>query len=413
MRVLQHISHSWWAKIAVGNLLIVGVLGLLMRLKIVLPISWLNQQHLLHAHSHFAFGGWVTHALMVLVILVLSLQRGRMSPAERGLVLANLIAAYGMLVSFFLQGYGLYSIAVSTIGVLVSYWFAIYVWRKAATSKADLLARNWFRTAVVFLAISSLGVFVLSYLMANNNMDPRKQLAAVYFYLHFQYNGWFLFACMGLLQQWLSRHGMMLRHSRSLFLVFAVACIPTYFLSILWWNMPIWLYWVLVAAALMQLGVWIFWFREILSRRRDMRLFTSRLIRFLLLVVGIAFSVKLLLQALSLIPELSQFAYGFRPIVIGYLHLVLLAVISLFILAYLISNGYLRENRWVRAAVLVTVVGIFLNELLLGLQGLSGMLRIYIGSIPQVLALASGIICAGVLGVLLGQLKQDDKHTIH
>jgi hypothetical protein len=34
----------------------------------VLPISFLDYKNFLSAHSHFAFGGWVTVALMVLFI---------------------------------------------------------------------------------------------------------------------------------------------------------------------------------------------------------------------------------------------------------------------------------------------------------------------------------------------------------
>lgn len=422
MRYLQHSSAGWWLKLAVVNFLIVGVLGLFMRLKIILPIPWLQQQNLLHAHSHFAFAGWVTHTLMVLVLIAmasrllpdrtgepLSGERGlgRLSGWQRILILANLVTAYGMLIAFLFQGYGKYSIAAASLGILVSYFFAVHVWRRAGRSGVDRLTLAWFRAAVIFLVLSSLGTFVLTYLMVNHNTDPRKQLAAVYFYLHFQYNGWFLLACMGLFQQWLSRQGIRLKWSPGLFRVFAFACIPTYFLSVLWWDMPMWLYWLLVVAALAQLTVWSLWFYELLARRGDLRSFTSRTVRFLLLVVGLGFSVKLLLQALSLIPELSQFAYGFRPIVIAYLHLVLLVVISLFLLAYLFSHRILRDNKLVRVAVLVTFSGILLNELLLALQGLSGMLRLYINHIPQVLAVAAGIICTGIFGILLGQLKQD------
>ena len=55
-------------------------------------------------------------------------------------------------------------------------------------------------------------------------------------------------------------------------------------------------------------------------------------LKYILLFVGFALSAKFLLQLGSTIPALSQLGFGFRPIVIAYLHLVLLAVISLFLL---------------------------------------------------------------------------------
>ena len=62
-----------------------------------------------------------------------------------------------------------------------------------------------------------------------------------------------------------------------------------------------------------------------------------------ILFKGIAFCVtlKLLLQFGSVIPAVSKLAFGFRPIVIAYLHLVLLAIISLFLLFYIFAKHLL------------------------------------------------------------------------
>ena len=61
-------------------------------------------------------------------------------------------------------------------------------------------------------------------------------------------------------------------------------------------------------------------------------------LRYILLFVGFALSIKFLLQLGSTIPAISQLAFGFRPIVIAYLHLVLLAIITLFLLFYIYAN---------------------------------------------------------------------------
>src|SRR5690606_7419937 len=95
--------------------------------------------------------------------------------------------------------------------------------------------------------------------------------------------------------------------------------------------------------------------------------------RWLLGGVVLAASIKLLLQGLSVIPALSQLAYSFRPIVIGYLHLVLLVMITLFILAYMYLAGYLYMNRTAIISTAIFTAGIILNELLLMTQGISGL----------------------------------------
>ena len=60
-------SKNFWLIISLANLLIVASLGVLLRSKILFPIPFLDYSSILHAHSHFAFGGWVTLALLSLI----------------------------------------------------------------------------------------------------------------------------------------------------------------------------------------------------------------------------------------------------------------------------------------------------------------------------------------------------------
>ena len=64
-------NSNRWLKFSLLNLLIVALIGLLMRYKIGFEFPFLDQKHLQHSHSHFAFSGWITHTLMVLMIVFL------------------------------------------------------------------------------------------------------------------------------------------------------------------------------------------------------------------------------------------------------------------------------------------------------------------------------------------------------
>ncbi len=408
---LKKTTVRQWVILALVSLCFVAITGLLMRLKILLPMPAVNQKFVLHAHSHFAFAGWISHALMVFMAAVLHRKKRNEGLPSRyqWVILANLAVAYVMLISFFLQGYGLYSIIASSLSVGVSYAFAVMAWRDLRARIRTSLPAKWFAAALLFLVISSVGTFVLAYLMATHNADPRRQLAAVYFYLHFQYNGWFLFTCMGLFHDWAQRNRIRIKHANTTFRVFALACIPGYLLSVLWWDFPIGLYVLLVVAASAQAIVWLFWLSSVLRERRLWAIHSGPIGKWLLLAVGIAATIKVLLQALSVIPALSQLAYSFRPIVIGYLHLVLLAVISVFILAYMYGHGAIRATTAAARFTAVFVFGIILNELLLMTQGLSGLIRVYIPYLPDALAVAAGILVIGAIGLMTNQLVSKRK----
>ena len=64
----MYLNSKFWLKISLLNLLIVAILGLLMRYKIGFEFPFLDQKHLQHSHSHFAFSGWISHTLMVLMV---------------------------------------------------------------------------------------------------------------------------------------------------------------------------------------------------------------------------------------------------------------------------------------------------------------------------------------------------------
>lgn len=364
-----------------------------------------NQKNILHAHSHFAFSGWISHALMVFVVAAILKRGSRESlPSKyQYVIIANLLAAYGMLISFFLQGYGLYSIAVATLSIVVSFWFATMCWRDLQYTIERKNGFNWFKAALIFLVVSSLGTFALGYLMATHKADSRLQLASVYFYLHFQYNGWFFFACMGLFQHWLYRKGILTKHVKTIFWLFSISCVPAYLLSILWQPMPEPVYSAVVLTAIIQGLAWVFWFTTVYRKLRAIQVHLIPISRWLLSGVAIAVSIKFLLQGLSVIPSLSQLAYSFRPIVISYLHLVLLVVITLFIVAYAYQTHSLHANRMAITSTWIFVIGVVLNELLLTFQGISGMARIYVDHIPWALGLAALIMVFGLTGLLWSQ----------
>lgn len=395
-------AYHQWVRVAIFNLLLVALLGFVMRYKIVYPLPWIHQKHVLHAHSHFAFSGWISQLLMIFLVSCLRETAGSFR-RYKPLLIANLVTAYGMLLSFPFQGYGWVSISFSTASILVSYWFAWMFWRDL--NRQLLPAANWFKASLFFLVISSLGAFALSVMLANHWVNQQWYLAAVYFFLHFQYNGWFFFACMGLLFTMLGYHQHLLKYQQHIFRLFVFACLPAYCLSVLWLSLPIWVYVIVVAAAIAQVAGCFYFWKMIRAHRNYFKTDWPLMAQRTGLLAFLALAIKLLLQLFSTVPSLSDLAFGFRPIVIGYLHLVLLGIISLFLLTALLVFTKHLQLSLMRKGVFVFVTGILLNEILLMIQGVCAMAYIAVPGIQELLLLVSVCLLTGAVMIFSGYRK--------
>lgn len=365
------IKKNSWVRIAVINMAIVAVLGTLMRYKIAFSLPFLDQKFLQESHSHFAFTGWITHTLFFMLMHVFRSSLPSINEkAYRLLIQFNLLTAYGMLISFAFQGYGAVSIVFASLSLIIGYLFA---WR--ALIDANRLpdshpGKNWIKAALWFSVLSTFGTMVLSWMMATRQYDQETYLGSIYFYLHFQYNGWFLFACFGIFLDRIRHFNLNARLVRYSFLLFVIAGIPAYFLSTLWANIPIWLYVIVVIAAFLQIAGWYYFIRLIRENLSQLRASFSMLVLLLFLVVALALTIKLILQLGSIVPAISDLAYSFRPIVIAYLHLVLLLIISVFLLTFMYGTGLLKQNKSTRIVLLLFVIGVILNEIVLAVQGI-------------------------------------------
>jgi len=392
---------KFWLKFSLINLLIVALIGLLMRYKIGFEFPFLDQKHLQHSHSHFAFAGWISHTLMVLMISFLDNKTKNvmlipnLKPYNK-ILIANLICAYGMLFFFIIEGYGLFSIIFSTTSIVVSCFFGFYYFLDLKKIDRECLSKNWFKAAIFFNVFSSLGTFALAYMMVTKNIHQQEYLASIYYYLHFQYNGWFFFACMGLLFSFLNLKASENPFYKNVFKLFFISCIPAYFLSTLWLNLPLWLYIITVISSFIQMYAWFKFLLLALKNQKEYLKNFPFFLRYILFFVGFSLSVKFTLQLGSTIPALSQLAFGFRPIVIAYLHLVLLAIITLFLLFYIYANHYIHFNKLIKIGVVIFSIGVVLNEVILAIQGIAAFSYTVIPFVNELLFGAAIVLVIGI-----------------
>ena len=389
------------------NLCVVAMLGTLMRYKIGFVFPHFEQKYLQEAHSHFAFAGWITQSIY---LLILRLFRNNLpSINERiyhWLQMANLVTAYGMLISFTIQGYGPVSIAFATASIVVGYIFSYIAFLDATRLEQSHPAKNWIKAAILFGILSTAGTIVLSRMMITREFDQATYLGSIYFFLHFQYNGWFMMACFAIWLDSIKTALLKTDHTRFAFWAFFLSGIPAYFLSTLWAHIPGWLYVFVVLSAVFQVIAWWYFVRTMNANKTFISALYPKLVSWLLILVSLSLTLKLFLQLASTIPYVSKLAFSFRPIVIAYLHLVLLLIISVFLLSFLYGTGLLKQTRATRVALIVFVTGVILNEVVLATQGIAAFSYTIIPGVNQVLFGIALILLSGTGLLVASQYRK-------
>lgn len=395
-------QRSFWLKFSVFNFLIVALLGVTMRYKILYSMPFLDQKHLQEAHSHFAFYGWITNVIYVLILNYMHKINAQIDLKKyEKLIVVNLIASFTMLGAFLYGGYFWASIAGSTVALLCSFVFFFFFVRDA--KKIQDFSKLWFLAGLFFAVISSVGVFNLGYMMMSKTATQDLYLASEYYYLHFQYNGFFIFSCIGFLLFSMKQAGSGIseKQNKLIFWLLFIGCVIGYGLSVLWMKMPVSIFAVIVVATIMQTIGAVLLFVFIKKNWTNLVLKWSPMHRFVLLYAGFAFAVKIALQLGSTIPALNQFAFGFRNVVIAYLHLVLLMCIATFLVNQILATHYFTITNKLLMGFKLLLLGIFLNELILGLMGVFSIKYISIPFANEMLLGVSVLMFASIFWIFL------------
>ena len=173
-----------WTKVALFNLLMVAILGLTLRYKIAFSIPLIIHKHLLDGHFHFAFNGWVSQMIMILLITSLpDLKVNNKVKKYEKILMINFVFSYLILFSFLIDGYSMISEFLIICSSVLFYLFGLQFWKDINRIEHKKISHLYFKAAIVFNLISSLGIFTLFYLMNQNTTQQNSYLLSVYFYL--------------------------------------------------------------------------------------------------------------------------------------------------------------------------------------------------------------------------------------
>ena len=396
-------NFNFWLKICVFNFFVVSVVGVMMRYNMAFSLPGFNHKFMQESHSHFAFYGWVSAGIFLFVTKYLSENYPKINLKKyQYLMISNQIGSYGMLFTFLYGGYFWLSIVLSSIALFTGFAYFIFLLIDTKSNKNPEIM--WLKSGAFFATFSAIGIFGLAYFSSKKEEFDVLFRASTYFYLHYQYNGFFIFSCIGLLLISLKKLGIEIEEklNKTIFYLLFFGCFLGYGLSILWIEMNPIFYGFFILISIVQLFGAILFLNCI--RKTDLFNNQNFIQKLLISVFGFAFILKFLLQGLSAIPALGVFAFSNINIVIAYLHLVLLMGISLFLIWKILQLVEIEFNKLLKFSILLLVFGIVCNEIVLALSGIFSIFYIPFLSAKYWLLFVSVVIMISI-GIFIKSLK--------
>lgn len=396
MNLKNHIT------VALGYFLVIAILGLVLRLFFVVDID-LNYRHIVHTHSHIALLGWVYTALSTLIYYCFIDQKN-ISKKYRRLFWCTQLTFIGMLISFPLTGYALFSIIFSTLFLLVSYWFFGFIIKHTKQKLKNGNSYKLIKVSFWFMMFSSIGPWVLGAIMNTLGNTSIWYKNAIYFYLHFQYNGWFIVALIGLFFYQLEKQQIEIskKEFKRFYWLLISSVLLTFCISVLWTKPPIIFNLLGGLGSILQFFAFGYLFKILKPQIKNLSLRTP-LTKLVFTTVIVLFALKMLMQLMGAIPYFAHLISVQIDFAIGYLHWTFLGVVSIAIL------GFLHQFRLItlsKRSFQLYFIGFVLTEVLIFYKGITQWLQnALVTNYYWYLAIASIVITLGILMIFLKQLR--------
>ncbi|MCB0538477.1 MAG: hypothetical protein KDE33_13230 [Bacteroidetes bacterium] len=383
-------------------LFFVGLFGALIRL---IPFTniFFEYEHILHSHSHVAFQGWVFLSFYLIYCQLFIPKDLVNKKVYKILFVAFIVNITGILVSFLWQGYAFYSILFSSLFQLFCYYFIYRFFKDSKTN--TLLNQNdislkFAKWSLIFLMLSTIGPWVVGVLSAKGLKGSEWFNSAVYFFLHFQYNGFFTLAIFSVLFKYLEKLPNFNYKTGSLFFkLTTLSVIPAYFVSLLGMSFKDYIEWFAHFSSVL-LFVSLFPLAQLLIVYLQQYSIKNRLIKILAFIIVASYFLKIIIQFLSIIPPLQILGLHNHFVVIAFLHLVFIGTITLFIFAFFLANNWWQSSsKLTQTGISLFIIAFIISEFLIISLGF-----LHTIALLKLLALVSFIMFLGIALVLLNEL---------
>lgn len=386
------------------NFLVAALMGLVLRYVFVSPYLPINFRYVTHAHSHVAMLGWVY--LMLYVLIVHHFVPSK-KPVFNWLFWATEISVVGMMVSFPIQGYAAISITFSTLHIFCSYYFVRLIWKNQRIKSKPI--ERLLKASLIFMMLSTVGVWCLGPAAAILGQTSAFFQIAIQFFLHLQFNGWFMFAVLAvfLYQFPITDTPLFQRFFKTLI----AATLLTFALPVSWYAFHPILLWINGIGVVIQLLSGYYFILLLQPHWNRFWSKTPKIIKWMYALALISFIMKIALQTSSIFPEISRMAYQYHNFVIGFIHLMMLGVITGFLFAFLLNSRLISiKSKTLSFGIYCFTIGFIATEILLLIQGL--FYYFALGMIPNyywLLFVSSILLPIGILFFIINIINHETK----
>lgn len=354
------------------------LLGLSLRVSYIADVFF-NIRHVTHSHSHIGLLGWIYTILSSLICQYFLRETDRKPYFI--LFLCTQFCILGMLFSFPFGGYFLYSIIFSSLFIICTYCFSIFFLKRSKkynfirfsisksvdTEHDKPLSLRFVHWGIYFLILSSIGIWLLPVAIVKAGKGSDWYNSALYFFLHFQYNGWFLAVLFGLLVGEIEHKSLLnSKRLKGALYNFVIGTIGSVTLSwVGFFNEPI-LYIIGNISGFLLLASIFELYRAYMQLEKPAFLMQM----FLLLCM-----LKTIFMFLGSFPWIAEVVLPNREFVISYLHFTFLGVIGFGVLHFLEKNLHIHFPYWSLSLYTTAFVG---SEILIAYKGIAILCELFV-----------------------------------
>ena len=204
---------QWVWKTALACFVLAGSTGILLRFGVIygFPVD-LQYSNVRHAHSHLMYFGWVTPAIMGLMLNRLPVILGRpLTPQRirpfRNIIILIFILSIFAYIPFLFFGYrsaaiGSMNLPISTIAASLNMvaWY-LFAWQYRQETKGERRTRplRLWDAAIIFMIFATFGAWGVALTAVLAIQDPVWSSVLTHLFLDMFAEGWFVLAVLGLL----------------------------------------------------------------------------------------------------------------------------------------------------------------------------------------------------------------------